>query len=77
MTPEKIETIGQWLYGNQWRAELARHLGVNESTVRYWVTLNENKRRDLRQGHIDQIKLLVLEKSDRAPLILALFDKNP
>lgn len=39
MTPDKLREIGTALYGSwSWRAQMARALGVNVSTVRRWST---------------------------------------
>jgi hypothetical protein len=36
MKPETLEQVGEALYGAQWRTALAKHLGLNERTVRRW-----------------------------------------
>lgn len=38
MTPAELETAAVALYGRRWKAPLARALGLNERTVRYWWT---------------------------------------
>lgn len=40
MTPDKLEQIGQLLYGPSWRAALAKALNVAERTVRRWMAGN-------------------------------------
>jgi hypothetical protein len=32
-----LHTVGEALFGNQWRCPLARALGVSERTMRYWA----------------------------------------
>lgn len=38
MTHKNLEQIGSALYGPRWQSELARALGVNDRTVRRWVS---------------------------------------
>lgn len=38
MTPETLRHIGAALYGPSWQAELAKALGVNDRTMRRWLT---------------------------------------
>jgi plasmid maintenance system antidote protein VapI len=37
MTPAELTAIGEALYGERWKAKLARALPVSIRTVRYWV----------------------------------------
>jgi predicted transcriptional regulator len=37
LTPFTLRKAGFALYGEQWRSELARALGVTDRTVRRWV----------------------------------------
>jgi hypothetical protein len=37
LTPFTLRKAGFALYGEQWRSELARSLGVTDRTVRRWV----------------------------------------
>lgn len=37
MTPAQLKTIGEALYGTNWQSALAREIGVNDRTVRYWA----------------------------------------
>jgi hypothetical protein len=37
VTPSDLTNIGQLLYGDQWKAELARHLGVSRMAVIRWA----------------------------------------
>jgi len=38
MTPDEITTIGQTLYGRQWKSPLARALCTSHKTVWMWAT---------------------------------------
>ncbi len=38
MTPDLLREAGKALYGEQWQSALARAIGVNERTLRRWVT---------------------------------------
>ena len=38
MTPTELRTIGELLYGERWQSPLARDLGVDDRTVRGWLT---------------------------------------
>ncbi len=37
MSSELLKRIGEFIYGDQWQAPLARDLGVNERSMRRWV----------------------------------------
>lgn len=38
MTPDELRTAGEALYGPRWQCQLARTLGVNDRSVRRWLT---------------------------------------
>lgn len=38
MTPTQLERVGVALYGAQWRADLSRLWGINDRTLRNWMT---------------------------------------
>ena len=76
MTPETLTRICHWLYGSQWQSELARNLGISDNAVRYWVHPNPERRRPMREGHIRDLKNLVIEKAQSADEILSLFDQK-
>src|SRR5262249_32434366 len=37
LSKELLQTVGEFTYGEEWQAPLARGLGVNERTMRRWV----------------------------------------
>ncbi len=37
MTPDELNEIGEALYGNDWKGQLARDLEVSDRTVRRWA----------------------------------------
>lgn len=41
MNPEQLETIGKKLYGNRWKAPLARELGLTRETIYHYAVGNK------------------------------------
>ena len=37
MSKELLKRVGEFIYGEQWQAPLARDLGVSERSMRRWV----------------------------------------
>jgi len=56
MTTQLIE-VGQALYGNRWRKDMAFNLGVSERTVRRWV-----KAGDMPKRYSGQLLSLIKER---------------
>lgn len=38
MTPSQLTRIGKQLYGYGWQTRIAKELGVNDRTVRNWLS---------------------------------------
>ena len=55
MTTEQLQKAGRLLYGDQWRAALARALDVDERTVRRWA----NGDSAIKQSIVDEIMQLL------------------
>jgi len=53
LTPFSLRKAGFALYGEQWRSELARALGVTDRTVRRWVHDEYSIPNDARQRIIE------------------------
>lgn len=37
ITPQDLERVGRACFGEQWQHDLARHLGVSDRKIRYWM----------------------------------------
>lgn len=63
MNKELLEQIGLWLYGSQWRPELARALNVKIESVKRWANGDYNISNSITSDILDLVKA----KTDAAP----------
>lgn len=56
---ENLRMIGQALYGQQWKSDLARDLGVADRTVRRWLAGES----EMPAGAQDELRQLCLKRS--------------
>lgn len=56
---EQLEQIGQALYGQQWKSDLARDLDVADRTVRRWLAGDSA----VPQGALNELRQLCLKRS--------------
>lgn len=57
-TPELLRAIGGALFGPRWQTDLAHHLGVNDRTVRRWLSGQDEPR----PGVWDDLEQLLAER---------------
>lgn len=67
MSKELLNQVGIWLYGDNWRAELARALGVKFASVKKWASGEYS----IPQGLARDILAIVKDKRDSAPDIIS------
>lgn len=67
MTRDQLIEAGRALYGERWQSPLARALGVNERTVRGWLSGRSNPA----PGVEDEIRRLLAERRTAIDRILA------
>ena len=59
MSNRLLQQVGQALYGDRWQTDMARALGVNDRTVRRWVSGADEPR----PGVYTDLHRLVLERA--------------
>ena len=70
--PDMLADIGRALYGEHWRLALARGVGVDDDTIRRWMTGRTELRCD--HGVFDDALALLLLRTWRADFHAASFE---